>query len=297
MSLRCFLSSFSSIQLMVWKEMSFEDFQDGCHGGHLGKPNGTILAILNLYVALVLPIKFQLNPTYSLGGDVVWRISRWPPWWPSWIWEWNDFSNSESLCHSDASHQVSTHSDLRFGRRCVLKNFKMIVMVAIFDIEMEPLSNSESLCPSNASHRFGSIWHMVWEEMSFEGISRQSPWRPSWISEWIDFSNSESLCHSDASYPVSAQSDLRFGRCHLKNFKMAARHGGHLGYRNTTILAILNLYVTPMPLIKFRLNLTYDLGGDVVWRISRWPPWWPSWISERNHFSDSGSPCCHNASH
>ena len=29
------------------------------------------LAILNLYVAVMLPIKFQLNPTYGLGGDVI----------------------------------------------------------------------------------------------------------------------------------------------------------------------------------------------------------------------------------
>ena len=35
------------------------------------------------------------------------------------------------------------------------------------------------------------------------------------------------------------------------------RHGGHFGYRNQTILAILNLYVAQMPSIKFRLNLTY----------------------------------------
>ena len=32
-------------------------------------------------------------------------------------------------------------------------------------------------------------------------------------------------------------------------------------------LAILNLHVTPMPPIKFQLNLIYCLGGDVVWRI------------------------------
>ena len=30
------------------------------------------------------------------------------------------------------------------------------------------------------------------------------------------------------------------------------------------ILAILNLYVTPMPPIKFGLNLHYGLGGNVV---------------------------------
>ena len=41
--------------------MSFEEFQDGCHDGNLGYKNGTILAILNLYVALMPPTKFRLN--------------------------------------------------------------------------------------------------------------------------------------------------------------------------------------------------------------------------------------------
>ena len=45
--------------------------------------------------------------------------------------------------------------------------------------------------------------------------------QPSLISERHDFSNSESLCCSDASYQVLAPSDLRFGRCSLKTFKMA----------------------------------------------------------------------------
>ena len=49
----------------------FEDFQDGHRGGYLGYWNGTNLAILNLYVAPMPPIKFHLNPTYGLGGDVV----------------------------------------------------------------------------------------------------------------------------------------------------------------------------------------------------------------------------------
>ena len=45
--------------------------------------------------------------------------------WPSWISEWNDFSNFESLYQCDASHQVSAQSDLQFGSRCRLKKFKM----------------------------------------------------------------------------------------------------------------------------------------------------------------------------
>ena len=56
---------------MVWEEMSFEEFQDGPRGGHLGNWNETILAILNLSVTVMLPIKFWLNPINSLGGDVV----------------------------------------------------------------------------------------------------------------------------------------------------------------------------------------------------------------------------------
>ena len=67
---------------------------------------------------------------------------------------------------------------------------------------------------------------------------------------------------------IKVQSDLWFGRCCLKNFKMAF-FGSHLGYRKGMILAILNLYVAPMPPIKFRLNLTYGLGGDVIYRISK----------------------------
>ena len=53
----------SSIPLTVWEEMSFEGFQDGRNGGHLGCQNRTILANLNLYVTLMLPIKFRLNLT------------------------------------------------------------------------------------------------------------------------------------------------------------------------------------------------------------------------------------------
>ena len=39
--------------------------------------------------------------------------------------------------------------------------------------------------------------------------------------------------------------------------------GGHLRYQTRTILAILNLYVAPMPPIMFGLNLHYGLEGDV----------------------------------
>ena len=62
MALRCLPSSFSSIGLRVY-EMLFEEFQDARRGGHLGYQNETILAILNLCVIVMPPIKFQLNRT------------------------------------------------------------------------------------------------------------------------------------------------------------------------------------------------------------------------------------------
>ena len=72
--------------------------------------------------------------------------------------EWNDFSNFESLCHCDASHQVSALSDLGLKRRCRLKNFKMAVMAAILDIgtEQNDSSNFESLCHCDASHQISA---------------------------------------------------------------------------------------------------------------------------------------------
>ena len=60
-----------------------KDFQDGCHGGHLGYQNRTILAILNLHAAPMLSTKFPLHPTYGSGGNNNWKLSRWLPWGPS----------------------------------------------------------------------------------------------------------------------------------------------------------------------------------------------------------------------
>ena len=87
--------------------------------------------------------------------------------------------------------------------------------------------------------------------------------RPSWISERNDFSNLESLCYGDASHQVTAQSDTVWEQMSFDKYQ-DGRHGGHLGYRNRTILTILNFRVTVMPPIKFWLNPTYGLGGDVI---------------------------------
>ena len=67
---QCLQPSLGSISLRVWEQMCFENFQDGHHDSHLGCQKGTILAILNLDVASMPPIKFRLNLTYGLGEDL-----------------------------------------------------------------------------------------------------------------------------------------------------------------------------------------------------------------------------------
>ena len=160
----------------------------------------------------------------------------------------NNFNNSESVCYSDASHKISAQSNLRFGRRYLLKTLKMTAMAAILDIGTDYFSNSESLCRSHASHQVSAQSNLVWMEILFEKFQD---------------------CRR-----VSAILDIGMERIYQ-----------------------LWISVTPMPPIKFQLNLTYSLGGDVFWRISRWPPWRPSWILEWNDFSNSESLCRSDASH
>ena len=170
---RCLPPSFSSIRLII------EDFQDGCGDGHLGYHNKTILAILNLHVTLMPPTKFWLILISHSGADVVWKFSRWPPWRPSWLSKQNDFSNSESLCCTVASHQVLGSIRLRVHQHVVWRFLRWSPWQLSWISEQNDFSNSQSLCCSDASHQiFGSIrvhQHVAWRFL------RWSPWQLSWI--------------------------------------------------------------------------------------------------------------------
>ena len=147
--------------------MSFEDFQDGQHGGHLGYQNGMLLAILNLHMAPMPPTKFGLNLTKVQEKNVGSRFSRWPPRQPSWIMEGlKQFWISMSLWHFPSS--------------------------------------------------FGSMQHTVWE-MSFEEF------QDGWHGGNLGYGKGTILAilNLHVTHQISALPDLWFGRCHLKNFKMA----------------------------------------------------------------------------
>ena len=68
MSHLCFLASLESIGLLFQEKKQKIDFQDGCHGSHLGFPIGTILAIFDLQVTPMLPTKYQVNWPRGVGG-------------------------------------------------------------------------------------------------------------------------------------------------------------------------------------------------------------------------------------
>ena len=85
----CFLPS----KLAFWfRRRSEKYFQDGSSGGHLGFSNRTVLAIFDLQVTLLLPIKFQVNWPFGSGEEAKNRFSRWLPWQTSWSSDQNDFS-------------------------------------------------------------------------------------------------------------------------------------------------------------------------------------------------------------
>ena len=95
---------------MVWEEMAFEEFPDGHRGGQLGYQNGMILAILNLCVTVMPSHQVLAQSDLRFGRRCRFKSFKMTA-RPSWLSERKDFSNSESLCHFDASHQVLAQSD------------------------------------------------------------------------------------------------------------------------------------------------------------------------------------------
>ena len=124
-----FSHSGSPLHLNAQWQVSYEEFQDGCHGTHLG--------YWNWYLISMSPQR--LAPTFSsiwitvLEKNDIWRFSR-QPWWPSWISKRNDLSKSKSPCCPDAFHQVSTQSDLPFGSRYCNK-----MILAILNLHVAPM--------------------------------------------------------------------------------------------------------------------------------------------------------------
>ena len=84
----------------------------------------------------MLPTKFHDNWPF-LSEEVENRFSRWWPWRPSSISNWNDFSYFCSTRHLDASYQVSSQLAFWFRSRSEKQIFKIAAMAAILDFWSE----------------------------------------------------------------------------------------------------------------------------------------------------------------
>ena len=203
------------------------------------------------------------------------------------LWFWNWTIQQFWISMSPRCHQVSAQSDLLFGRRCDLKNFKM---AAILDIGTEG---------------FKQFWITITPQClpSCLSSSRLTVWQEMWFKDFHDGCHGGNLGYQNRTilailnlhaapmpstkfplhptYCSGADNNWRLSNWPkemlIEDFQNGW-HGSHLGYRNGQILAILNLHVAPMPPTKFGLNLTEDSGADVVLRFWRWSPRWPSAI-------------------
>ena len=167
---------------MKWKI----DFQDGGHVSHLWYLIGTILAICDLQVTPMLPIQFRIN--WHLREEAINRLSRWPPWRPSWIYNRHDFSYFWSTSRPNASFQVLSNwpfgageeakIDFQDGGHGVHLGFSIGSILAIFDLQVTPMLPT----------KFRINWHLGLGEEAKNRFSRWRPWRPSWIYNRCDFS-------------------------------------------------------------------------------------------------------------
>ena len=165
MSLQCFSPLFGSQFGMKYR---LKNFKMAAMAATLDSRMQWFYQFWNSYVPPMLSIKFRLNPTYGLGGDVVWRIWRWPPWLGGHLGYRNGMSLAIlNLCVAQMPPIKFWLNLTWFGRRCYLKNFKIATghlsrwPPAILDIWTNDFRNSESPCCHNASHKVSAqsnIW-------------------------------------------------------------------------------------------------------------------------------------------
>ena len=122
------------------------------------------------------------------------------------------------------------------------------------------------------STKFRVNWHFSSVEEA------KNRWRPSWISNQNNFFYLFLIYKSPQSFL------LRFQSIGLSVQEKKRKNSGHLGFLIRTILAIFYLQVTPM-LPTSRVNWPFALGEKAKKKFSRWSPWQPSWISNREDFS------------
>ena len=157
----------------------------------------------------MLPTKFRVNWPFGSGEEAKNRFTRWPPWWPSWIADRNNFSYFWSTSHPDANYQISSQLAFWFRRRsekrfsrwspCGHLGFPIGTILAIFDLQVTPMLPTK--------------FRVNWPFGSGEEVKNRVPrWPPSCISDRNDFSHYWWTCHPNAFYQVLSQLAFWFRR-------------------------------------------------------------------------------------
>ena len=104
----------------------------------------------------MLPSKFGVNWPFGSGEEAKNRFSRWLPWLPSWISDWNNFSYFLSISHPNAykstqcflasleSTGLSVQEkkgkiDFQAGGHGGHLGFPIGMTLAIFDLQVTPM--------------------------------------------------------------------------------------------------------------------------------------------------------------
>ena len=146
------------------------DIQDGRQGGHSGFPIRMILAIFDLQVTPMLPDKIDS------GEEEKNRFSRWPPWWPSWISNLNDFSCFDLQVTLMLHTKLQVSWPFSSGEHGGHLAFPFGMILAIFDLQVMLTTEFQVNWP------FGS------GEEAKNRFLKWLPWWPSWISNRNDYS-------------------------------------------------------------------------------------------------------------
>ena len=120
--------------------------------------------------------------------------------------------------------------------------FPISPILASFDLQVTPMLPT----------KFRVNWPFSSGEEAKNRFSRWRPWRPSWISN----------LQVTPMLPTKFGVNWPFGSGDEAKIDFQdGRHGGYIGFRIKTILAVFDLQVTTMLPTKYRVNWLRGVGG------------------------------------
>ena len=169
----------------------------------LGFLIGTIAAVIDLQVTLILPIKFYVSWPFS-SEEVQNRFS----WWPPELFELFLFYRSpqyflqsfESMGLSAQEKKPKT--DFQNCSPCSQLAFLIGKSLANFDLQVTPI----------LPIKFWVNWTLGSGKEVYNRFSRWLPRPPYWIADWDHFSYFWPTSHPNTSYQVFNQLTFRFRR-------------------------------------------------------------------------------------